>query len=124
LPIYKETLTQITILEWLHWQHPEVRKHVIKIRNEGAFKGGGLFTAIQAGLHIGASDFFVAYPSNGYHGAWIEVKPDGWKLTKKEERHHKEQMEFIKKMRLQKYFAEMIVGVDEGINALKLYLMK
>lgn len=119
--IYPETKTQIAILEWLAWQHPDARKHVVKIRNEGAFKGGGLFTAIRAGLQPKASDLFIAYPVGPYHGAWIEVKPDGYKMTKSNKSHHEGQIEFIRIMRLQGYFGEMIIGVDQGISALQSY---
>ena len=100
MAIYKETKTQIAILEWLAWQNPEARKHVVKIRNEGAFKGGGLFTAIKAGFQPKASDFLLAYPIAPYHGAWIEVKPDGYKVTKSNQEHHDGQIEFLKLMRL------------------------
>lgn len=121
MAIYPETRVQITILEWLALQHPRARKHVVKIRNEGAYKGGGLYVAIKAGLHIGASDFILAYPLGNFHGAWIEVKPDGYKVTKSNKEHHDNQMEFIELMRSVGFFAEMIIGVDQGIDALKRY---
>lgn len=53
---------------------------------------------------------------------WLEIKREKWKLTKKEQFHYENQMEFIRKMRLKGYFAEFAIGVDQCINAITNYL--
>ncbi len=76
------------------------------------------------GLHKGASDLFIAWVTEHYPGCWIEIKPDGWKGPhgKKAKIHHENQMNFIAKMKKQGYFAQMCVGVDECIAAIKTFL--
>lgn len=121
--IYPETQTQIAILEWLAWQFPEVRKHVIKIDNEGVRSKAGLFVSIRAGLYTKAADLFLCYPMDNYHGAFLEVKRDGYvPKSRKEKEHMGAQLEFLAQRRVMGYFAEMAIGVDQGINALKTYL--
>lgn len=122
MPIYPETQVQIAALEWLQFQYPEVRRYVIKIDNEGMRSNAGNFVAIQAGLHPGASDLFIAWPTNNYPGMWLEIKREKWKLTKKDKFHYESQMEFIRKMKIKGYFAEFAIGLDECISAIKTYL--
>jgi len=76
------------------------------------------------GLHKGASDLFIAWPTLKYYGLWLEIKPDGWKgpSGKKQKLHVENQLNFIAKMNLKGYFAKMVVGVDQALDAIKLYL--
>lgn len=122
MAVYPETRVQQNILKWLSWQHPAVRKYVIKIDNEGKRTLTGNVVAISAGLHVGASDLFIAWPMSIYHGIFLEVKPEGYKVTKSKQKHHDEQIAFLALMRLKNYYAEMIIGVDQGIDVLKSYL--
>lgn len=75
-------------------------------------------------MHKGASDWFIAYPSNGYYGLWIEIKPEGWSGPKGQlqQEHHQRQINFIKRMRAQGYAAEMCVGLDQIIKTVTEYL--
>lgn len=119
-----EARTQVAILQWLKAQYPRVYEHVIKIDNEGIRTISGHVFAVKMGLHLGASDLFIAWPSFDYHGLWVEVKPDEWKgpSGKKQRDHHERQMHFIEKMNQKGYFAKMVVGVDEGIEVIQTYL--
>jgi hypothetical protein len=119
-----EQKTQLAICEWLTRQYPRVSEHVIKIDNEGKRSVGGHMLARRMGLHKGASDLFIAWPTPKYYGLWIEVKPDGWKgpYGRKAKEHFESQLNFIARMNLRGYFAKMIVGVDEGIDTISSYL--
>lgn len=120
----QEQKTQLAICEWLTLQHPHVSEHVIKIDNEGKRTIGGHILAKRMGLHKGASDLFIAWPTLKYYGLWLEIKPDGWRgpSGKKQKLHHECQTNFIAKMNLKGYFAKMVVGVDQALDAIKLYL--
>ena len=117
-----EALVQIALVRWIKLQYPEVGKHLVKIDNEGRRSFVGHDLAIKQGLHIGASDLFIAWPCNGYPGAWIELKRDKWKLVPSEEEHVTRQKMFLEKMRLAGYFTAFCVGIDEALAAVSLYL--
>lgn len=119
-----EQKTQLATIQWLNAQHPEVSKFVIKIDNEGKRTIGGHILAKKMGLHKGASDLFIAWPSKSLHGLWVELKPDLWKgvYGKKAKMHLECQMDFIEKMRSKGYGAELAIGVDNAIKIIDSYL--
>ena len=117
-----EDKTCLAWLEWLTYQYPPVRNHVIKIDNEGMTNRA---KAVSLGLHLKASDYFIAWPTLQFYGFWLEVKPDGWKPNSKAKREHMEgQQAFGLKMLNKGYQFSFCVGVDECINATTLYLGK
>lgn len=105
-------------------QHPTIYKHLVKIDNEGKRTVGMHMLSKRMGLHVGASDLFLGFPTKKYPGLWMEIKPDGWKppTGKKAKMHIDNQKHFLEKMAAVGYFTCFIVGVDEGINAFKTYL--
>lgn len=119
-----EQKTQLAICGWLMRQHPEVFKHIIKIDNEGVRTIGGHVLATRMGLHKGASDLFIAWPTTKYFGLWLEIKPDGWKgpSGKKQKLHIENQTQFIEKMKLKGYFGKMVTGVDQALLVINSYL--
>lgn len=120
-----EQKTQLAICEWLSKQHPNLFKnHLVKIDNEGKRTVGAHMLAKRMGLRAGASDLFFSFPTKKHPGMWMEVKPDGWKgpQGKKAKLHHERQMEFLELQKQVGYFTCMIVGVDQGIEAFKIYL--
>lgn len=106
-------------LKWLELQYPAVYTHVIKIANEGMTNRAN---AVSLGLHVGASDYFIAWPTLQHYGCWIEVKPDGWKLTKSKLAHHENQIEFGAKMKRKGYAFYFCVGLDDLIQCTQDYL--
>jgi len=106
-------------LKWLKLQFPDVYSQVIKIDNEGVSHRAN---AVSLGLHVGASDYFLAWPTIEYYGCWLEIKPDGWKLNKSKQEHHDRQMAFGEKMRQVGYAFYFCVGIDEMMQATKDYL--
>jgi hypothetical protein len=117
-----EALVQIALVRWIKLQYPEVGKHLIYIANEGVRSIAGHELAKKMGMHKFASDLFIAYPCNGFHGAWIEIKKDGWKLVPSNKDHHDGQMIFLERMMKAGYFGALCVGIDECIAAINLYL--
>ena len=109
----------ITVLEWMKLQYPTAYKNIIKIDNEGAT---GRAQAIQCGLHVGASDWFLRHPTLKYYGAFLEVKPDGWKLTPSKKANFDTQSRFIFDSRCLGYAADLRIGVDACIDFFDNYL--
>lgn len=69
----------------------------------------------KEGIISGASDLILLWPSNGYHGACLEVKaPDG---TISEN-----QAQWLEYRRQSGYYADVVWNSDEGIKFFDLYL--
>jgi len=70
-----ESREKIALMQWARL-NKNIEPYLFLIEN------GGFRTPLEAvflkreGLKPGVSDYFFAYPSNGYHGLWIEMKAD------------------------------------------------
>lgn len=128
---FPEREVQVSLLQWLGLYNPLARKCIIKIDNEGKRKtiisNGksipvGDILAVKMGLHVGASDLFLAYPVAPYPGLWLEIKPPLFKVNKSNREHFEKQMEFIILMRDRGYYADMGIGIDQCMEIMKTYL--
>lgn len=119
--IFPETAVQIALVDWVKYQHPRIKGAIIKIDNEGKRTVQGHVLARRCGLRKGASDLFIAYPSQKYHGLFIEVKPQKYKVTASNKEHHDYQMQFIDEMNSYGYYAEMCIGYEHGVKILEGY---
>jgi hypothetical protein len=120
--LYPETLTQIAIVKWFNLQYPQLKGHLIKIGNGGKKSTQGHILSGRMGEVVGASDLFLAYPSCGFAGLWLEVKPEKFKANKSNSAHINQQLDFIESMREVGYDGEMVVGSKEGIEVIKSYM--
>jgi hypothetical protein len=120
--LYPETEVQVNVVSWIKLQYPHVARHIVMIGNEGKRTAAGHALASRMGLHKFASDLFIAYPCGAYHGAWIEIKKDGWKLVPSNKEHTDGQLAFIDKMRSVGYFSQMCVGFEECIQSINNYV--
>ncbi len=107
-----EARVQKALLQYIFLQYPQVFAHVIKIHNEGVRSGVGTFVLKQLGLHPGASDLFVAWPTKRNPGLWLEIKRDGYKPTHADMKHLERQEKFLIQMRSVGYKAEFGIGLD------------
>lgn len=117
-----EAKVQIALLQWLALYHPEAHQHIIKIDNEGRRSIGGLQLSIQQGLHAGAADIFLAWPTTRYAGLWLEIKKPKWKMVPSNQEHTERQYFFLNKMIKRGYHADLGIGIDECIAIVKSYL--
>lgn len=108
-----EQQVQITLVRYIKYQYPEVAKYIVKIDNEAKLTKTGHIIRNKMGLHKGASDLFIAYPIGKYHGMWLEIKREGFKLTASNRLHTTNQINFINKMREVGYYSAMAAGFDE-----------
>jgi len=117
-----EQTVQINFVNWLKHNYPEVSCHVIMIGNEGKRSVQGHQTAKRMGLHKFASDLFIAYPSGEFHGAFIEVKKEGWKLLPSNEEHTQGQLDFLERMLKTGYFGKVCIGLESCKSAIEEYI--
>lgn len=110
------------MLDYIRLQYPSVFPYVIKIPNEGRRTAIGTHIMKMEGLHVGASDLFIAWPRVPYCGFWLEIKKDGYTFPASDKKHVERQMEFINQMLNIGYYAKMCVGIDECIAAVDWYL--
>lgn len=112
---HTESNEQIAAMDWLRLQHPKIALHTLHIGNERKASYYAGYIMKRMGVLKGASDLFMAWPSGGYHGLFIEVKS-------KIGRPSPEQEAFIDRMREAGYRAEICYGADEVINTMKDYI--
>jgi len=105
-------------------QHPQARRSVIRIANEGKRTAAGHSLAVALGMYPGASDLFIAWPNGRYAGLFLEVKPPGYRATPSKMLHHQRQLNFIMHMKSLGYHGDVGVGFDECIKIIKEYLGK
>lgn len=120
--LFPESIVQKAGLEWLRAFNPEVRKRVIKIHNEGRRTAAGTSLLISLGLHPGASDIFIAWPTRRYAGLWLEVKRENWKPTASDREHFQRQLDFGQLMIDSGYAFDVAIGVDQFIIKVSAYL--
>ena len=112
---HTESNEQIVAMDWLRLQHPKIAEHTLHIGNERKASYFAGYIMKKMGVLKGASDLFMAWPSGGFHGLFIEVKS-------KIGRPSPEQKAFIQRMRDVGYKAEICYGADEVINTMKEYI--
>ena len=68
-----EAQDQCALIKWA--QHVKiVRDYLIAIPNGGSRNVIEAANLKRQGVRKGVSDLFLAYPCNGFHGLWIELK--------------------------------------------------
>lgn len=111
----KEWQEQEALIEWISYQYPFLLDYTIKIHNEGKFSQFVGKRLNAQGRLKGASDLFIAYPSKGFHGLFIEMKTKDGKLSKK-------QSEFLFRMSNVGYKATACWGADQAITVIREYV--
>lgn len=112
---HTESNEQIAAMDWLRAQHPKIAEHTLHIGNERKASYYAGYIMKRMGVLKGASDLFMAWPSGGYHGLFIEVKS-------KIGRPSAEQKAFLQRMRDVGYKASICYGADEVISTMKEYI--
>ena len=112
---HTESNEQIAAMDWLRMQHPKIALHTMHIGNERKATYYMGYIMKQMGVLKGASDLFMAWPSGGYHGLFIEVKSKIGKPTPA-------QKEFLERMNSVGYKAVVCYGADEVISTMKEYI--
>lgn len=110
-----EDVEQINLINWLKYNMPEIEKCTfhIPLQRKCTIQQGRLLK--RMGVKSGVSDLFIAIPSNGYHGLWIELKSQKGKLSEA-------QKEFLDLMSDKGYLAVAVWGADAAKEIINTYL--
>jgi len=122
LIIPSENQEQRALVKWVKLQ-PKLREFIMKLDNEGKRTPGQGWNAKLMGLLPGASDLFLAYPSGGYCGCWIECKRNK-KYTPSQMKTESwiNQEIFQNNMKSVGFHAFFAFGLMDGINKILEYL--
>jgi len=98
--------------------HPVLREYLFHSPNGGSRNIIEARKLKRMGVKKGLSDLFLAYPSQGYHGFFIELKRKGLDLRSVSIY----QSQWLEKVKKVGYKGSVAFGADEAINLLKKYL--
>lgn len=118
-PIATEHEEQVTFMQWLSIEYPQIYKVTYSVPN-GAHLARGFLSykrLEKEGLKKGAPDIIIDYASNGWHGARIEMKRKGNKPSP-------EQIEFLNNLHDNKYCCAICYNAKEAQSFIKYYLGK
>lgn len=111
---------------YLRLQYPNVIFHFDLAGLNLSRAQAGMMKAIQGGR--GWPDLFIAQPGERfkYHGLFLEIKPEGTRLTKKSYEpatpHIGEQLEMIMALEERGYQAHFVCGFDEAKEVIDAYM--
>lgn len=114
--------TQIQCCAWFKYQHSKDYELFFSIMNEARMSPqmGKLYN--RMGRKSGVADTFLAKPVAPFHGLFIEIKKDGYKMTKSDTNHVQKQVNFLWKMSQQGYSAHLVVGFEQFQKVINYYL--
>lgn len=69
---HEESTLQIGCVRWFRYQYPKLT--LFAIPNGGNRNLITAMTMKREGVLAGVADLFLAFPSQGFHGLWIEMK--------------------------------------------------
>jgi hypothetical protein len=113
--ILSEEQEQITVIAWIVRQHPWLKDYTMHIANERKTSPRAGLKLKKMGVLKGASDIFIALPTQKYHGLWIEMKTMKGKASPY-------QLAFIDRMNKAGYYAAVCNGADAAMNLIKAYI--
>jgi hypothetical protein len=116
-----EQVDHINTVNWFKHHFPELEEDFHHFANERAIekRGGAEFyqgkLLKRMGVKRGVADFFLAFPQNGKHGLWIELKVGANKPSK-------EQTAFLERKRERGYECACVWGTQAAREVIIIYL--
>lgn len=115
MALQPEQAEHINVVNWFHYQYPELADDFHHFANERRCSVQQGRTLKRMGVKKGVSDFFLALPLDGYHGFWIELKVGKNKPTP-------EQLAFLDRKTERGYLCAVCWGFEAAKELLKNYL--
>ena len=117
-----ENQEQRALVYWIRLQ-PKLCDYLIKINNEGKRTHAQGWHLKMMGMCPGASDLFLAVPSNGLHGLWLEIKRN-MVYTPSQRRSESWLAEeaFIERVKSVGFGGEFCYGFESGKRIIESYL--
>lgn len=105
-----------TVMDWARY-NKSLAGYILHFPSEGkrSISFGARLKSL--GMRKGVADLLIAMPRHGYHGAWIELKADGGKLSK-------EQQAFLDDMKGMGYFTQATFGLDAALEIIQWYCLE
>jgi len=97
----------VAFVQWANLQK-RIGPNLIHIPNEGVRSVKGHVSQKRAGLKSGASDYFLAVPTDHYHGLFLEMK------RKYKSKTSQEQLSFIEQMKCMGYYGDVCYGFEQA----------
>ncbi len=115
MALQAEQIDHINVVNWFSYQYPQLADDLHHFANERrcSVQHGRLLK--RMGVKKGVADFFLAIPTNGYAGLWIELKVGKGKLSP-------EQIDFLGRKTERGYMAVPVWGFEAAIETIKAYL--
>lgn len=120
-----ESREQCAVVSWFKRQYPLYQECIVAIPNgthlhgETAKERGRQMAYLKReGLKPGASDLFIAVPTHGKYGLWLEMKAKKITYCKvtQEQRDHLAMMQSVG------YSAEWAAGFEQAVEIIKKYM--
>lgn len=107
----------IALISWAD-QYPEIRQHLFAIENGGSRRKTEALRLRKQGVTPGVSDYFYAYPAQGKHGFFIELKRPASAFARRAGRATVEQLLFLQQKQELGYQTLVALGWVQAANAL------
>lgn len=115
MALLKEQAEHINIVNWFHFQFPELADDFHHFANERKCSISHGRILKRMGVKKGVADFFLAIPINGKAGLWIELKVGKNKPTK-------EQIAFAERKVKRHYEFAFVWGFEAAKEIILTYL--
>jgi len=110
-----EHTEQVALMQWLRLQHPKAEAVTTASANGGSRNAREAANLKRSGVKAGYPDLFIAVPSAGFHGLFIEYKTLKGSLQAN-------QREWLANLNDQGYLAVCCKGLDEARTLINYYL--
>lgn len=122
LEIPTENQEQRALVKWLSL-HPVLKDLFCKNNNEGQRTAGQTWNLKLMGLRPGVSDLTVFYPTNKFHGLFLEVKRNmSYPPSARKSETWIKQKEWIDRMNSIGYYGSFCYGWEHGVKIIEEYL--
>lgn len=122
LAITTENQEQRALVKWLSL-HPLLSEFFCKLNNEGKRTEAQGWNLKLMGMRPGVSDLFVPYPSNKFHGLWLEVKRNmNYPPSARKTETWINQEIWIERMKSVGYHGDFCYGWENGVKIIEEYL--
>lgn len=112
-----EEQQQIAYVRWFSYQYPELASLLHHSPNGGKRNVSEAARFKAMGTRAGFPDLFLAVPSNGFHGLFLELKTEKGRVRES-------QKTYGDMLRRQGYVVEVVRSLDEFIKVINEYLYR
>lgn len=126
MPTHRENIIQMMLCDFVRVQYPQCI-FVSDSSGEHRQSIGARQRAKRLRSTVGYPDWFLAEPKGLYHGLFLELKQEGYKLRKVKSEtwanpHVEAQAICHDKLRAKGYFVAFAIGLDDAIDWVRQYM--